>query len=51
MSSQTTIPHQLQPALVTVSDAMNYLSLSQATLYRLMGRKKIATVKAGQRTL
>lgn len=45
-------PHDtIAPAFVTVADACTYLSLSLPTLYRILGRKKLATAKAGRRTL
>ena len=44
-------PHDtIAPAFVTVADACTYLSLSLPTLYRILGRKKLATAKAGRRT-
>ena len=37
--------------LFTVNEACTYLSISRMSLYRMMGRKEIATVKIGNRTL
>jgi hypothetical protein len=41
----------LEPALVTIKAGCDFLAVSQAQMYRLMGLKKVQAVKAGKRTL
>jgi|RhiMethySRZTD1v2_1073278.scaffolds.fasta_scaffold1019140_2 hypothetical protein len=41
----------LEPALVTIRAGAQFLAVSPAQMYRLMGLKKIEAVKAGKRTL
>jgi hypothetical protein len=41
----------LEPALVTIKAGCDFLAVSQAEMYRLMGLKKVQAVKAGKRTL
>ena len=41
----------LEPALVPISDGCAFLAVSQAEMYRLLGRGKVEGVKAGKRTL
>ena len=41
----------IEPALVTINIGCEYLAVSPAEMYRLMGLKKVEGVKAGKRTL
>jgi hypothetical protein len=41
----------LEPALVTIKAGCDFLAVSQAEMYRLLGLKKVEGVKAGKRTL
>jgi excisionase family DNA binding protein len=41
----------VQPITVSIADAVQLSGLSQATLYRLIGREELATVKIGRRRL
>ncbi len=41
----------MQPITVSVSDAVKLSGLSSATLYRLIGRQRLATVLVGRRRL
>lgn len=41
----------MQPITVSIADAVRLSGLSQATLYRLIGRDELATVKVGRRRL
>ncbi|MDK2768016.1 helix-turn-helix domain-containing protein [Sphingomonas sp.] len=41
----------MRPITVSIADAVEISGLSQATLYRLIGRKELATVKVGRRRL
>ncbi len=46
-----TTERAVEPALVTISEGCEYLSISPAEMYRLMGLRKVEAVKAGKRTL
>lgn len=41
----------IEPALVTINTGCEYLAVSPAEMYRLLGLKKVEGVKAGKRTL
>jgi excisionase family DNA binding protein len=41
----------VQPITVSIADAVQLSGLSQATLYRLIDRDELATVKIGRRRL
>jgi hypothetical protein len=41
----------LEPAFVTILDGCDYLGLSQASVYRLIGLGRLEARKAGGRTL
>jgi hypothetical protein len=41
----------IEPALVTINAGCEYLAVSPAEMYRLLGLKKVEGVKAGKRTL
>jgi len=41
----------LEPALVTIQQGCDYLAVSPAEMYRLLGLGKVEGVKAGRRTL
>ena len=41
----------LEPALVTIKVGCDFLAVSPAEMYRLLGLKKVEGVKAGKRTL
>ena len=47
----STHKNALEPALVTIRAGAQFLAVSPAQMYRLMGLKKIEAVKAGKRTL
>jgi excisionase family DNA binding protein len=44
-------PAGLEPAFMSPADAGEYLALSQASVYRLLGLGKLKAVKAGGKTL
>jgi hypothetical protein len=41
----------LEPALVTIQQGCDYLAISPAEMYRLLGLGKVEGLKAGKRTL
>lgn len=41
----------LEPAFVTISAGCEYLAVSEAEMYRLLGLRKVEARKAGKRTL
>ena len=41
----------LEPALVTIQAGCDFLAVSPAQMYRLMGLRKVEARKAGKRTL
>ena len=51
MTAQSQTTPALEPVHVSIPDGCVYLSVSQAELYRLLGRGKIEGVKSGRRTL
>jgi hypothetical protein len=47
----TSDPTRLEPALVSIPAGCEFLAVSPAEMYRLLGLGKIEAVKAGKRTL
>jgi hypothetical protein len=41
----------LEPAFITIKAGCDFLAVSPAEMYRLLGLKKVEGVKAGKRTL
>lgn len=50
MSTQST-PPEVRPLTVSISDAARALSLSRATIYRIVRQGDLKTYKVGRRTL
>lgn len=50
MSTQST-PPDVRPLTVSISDAARALSLSRATIYRIVRQGDLKTYKVGRRTL
>jgi hypothetical protein len=50
-SESSTTAQALEPELETIRDGCHRIAVSQAEMYRLLGRGKVEGVKAGKRTL